>query len=279
MMNKFYHGMSRCCFFMLFVVTSATLHAQQKISIIPQPVSLQQKDGAFILDAKTNIRFKSARQDLKAAAVFFSACIKNIGGFALPFNGTTTKSVQLVLSNVKDIGDEGYLLTVSPVAIVITANSKAGIVYAMQTIFQLLPAVRTNAQLQIPCMEITDYPRFKWRGMHLDVSRHFFSPEAVKEYIDLMANYKMNTFHWHLTDDPGWRIEIKKYPLLTAVGAWRVNDAGIGWGAATPLNVAFQSPYGGFYTQHQVKEIIQYAAERNIEGSPAWLFADELVVN
>lgn len=252
----------------LLVFVPGILPAQQKISLIPQPVNLQQKEGAFVLDAGTNIRFSSARPELKAAAVFFAAGIKNIAGYSLSFNRTTTKSVQLILANVDGVGSEGYQLTVSPNTIVIKANNKAGIVYAMQTIFQLLPAVRTNAALQIPCVEITDYPRFKWRGMHLDVSRHFFSPEVVKEYIDLMAAYKMNMFHWHLTDDPGWRIEIKKYPLLTSVGAWRVNDAGVAWGAPIPANVAGQVPYGGFYTQQQVTEIIQYAAERNVTIVP-----------
>ena len=138
----------------------------------------------------------------------------------------------------------------------------------MQSIFQTLPQVRTNAPLKVPAMEIEDYPRFKWRGLHLDVSRHFFSPEVVKEYINLLASYKLNTFHWHLVDDQGWRIEIKKYPKLTAVGAWRVDHNDKAWESRPQAKEGQEASYGGFYTQEQIKEIIAYAAQRNVTIVP-----------
>ena len=164
--------------------------------------------------------------------------------------------------------DECYLLNLSLSSNVLIANPKAGIIYGMQTLFQTLPAIRTNAALQVPCMEVMDYPRFKWRGMHLDVSRHFFGPELVKEYINLMASYKMNMFHWHLVDDQGWRIEIKKYPLLTRVGAWRVDGNDKEWGSRQQPTTGEAATYGGYYTQEQIKDIVRYASERNVTIVP-----------
>jgi len=138
----------------------------------------------------------------------------------------------------------------------------------MLTILQTLPQVRTNAALQAPCMQVVDQPRFKWRGMHLDVSRHFFSSDFIKEYIDLLSAYKMNTFHWHLTDDSGWRIEIKKYPALTAIGAWRVDYTDMAWGSRPQAKPGEIPTYGGYYTQEQLKEIAAYAKIRNVTIVP-----------
>ena len=249
------------------------LPAQQPTSIIPQPVSIQLKDKTFTLDANTTIQYSGSNKELKAAADFFAAYIKEICGYRMPVNAGNKKSVQLQLStsaSIAIIGDEGYELKVTPATISIKANTKAGIIYGMQTIFQLLPAVRTNAIIQIPCMEVTDYPRFKWRGMMLDVSRHFFSPDMIKEFINLMASYKMNVFHWHLVDGSGWRLEIKKYPKLTQQAAWRVDDTNKPWNWADVLfNVdKNKATYGGYYTQQQVKEIVAYAQQRNITIVP-----------
>src|SRR6185437_11231391 len=177
---------------------------EQTISIIPQPVSLKAEPGKFIIDKNTTIIFNSKEKDLHSAANFLNSFIKNISGEALQINVKKSKSILLEIKKTATIGDEGYLLNVTPTSIKIIANTKTGIVYGMQSLFQTLPQIRTNAALGVPCMEITDYPRFKWRGMHLDDCRHFFGPEMVKEYIDLMSSYKFNTFHWHLTDDQGW---------------------------------------------------------------------------
>ena len=242
--------------------------AQNCVKIIPQPVSVVESAGSFFIDNNTYIDFKKSDKNLKAAADFFTTHIKDISGYKLTANKYLGKSILLKISNTADIGNEGYLLNVTPTSIEIIANSKIGVVYAVQSLFQVLPAVRTNAPLEIPCMKVKDYPRFAWRGMHLDVCRHFFGPEVVKEYIDLIAAYKMNVFHWHLVDDQGWRIEIKKYPKLTEVGAWRADRLSTGWRERTQAIAGEAQTYGGYYTQNQIKEIIAYASERNITIVP-----------
>jgi len=244
------------------------LFAQQSVNIIPKPVSLTINNGDFLIDENTSVLFDKNAAGLKAAAIFFTAYIKNISGYTLPFNAPDKKSIHLLIEKTATIGDEGYLLTVLPTSIKIVANTKTGIVYGMQSLFQTLPQIRTNAALSIPCMKITDYPRFKWRGMHLDVSRHFFSTDMVKEYIDLMGAYKFNTFHWHLTDDQGWRIEIKKYPKLTSAGAWRAARPGKEWSECKPTQPGEETNYGGFYTQQQIRDIVTYAQQRNITIVP-----------
>jgi len=242
--------------------------AQQVINIIPEPVSISVEDGRFIIDRNTSIIFNVKENDLLHSANFFKAFIKNISGYSLPVNVKKSKSIVLEIKNTDKIGDEGYLLDVSPNLIKIIANKKEGIVYGMQSLFQTLPQIRTNAELDVPCMKITDYPRFKWRGMHLDVSRHFFSPDMIREFIDLMSAYKFNTFHWHLCDAQGWRLEIKKYPKLTSVGAWRPDRQGINWREIGPSKEGERMDYGGYYTQQQVKDIVAYARERNITIVP-----------
>lgn len=250
------------------IIAPCCLLAQTTVNIIPAPVSLSVQEGQFLIDKNTAVKFDANNKDLLHATNFFNAFIKSISGEILPINSSTNKSISLQIKKTDNIGDEGYLLKVTPEAIQITANTKTGIVYGMQTLFQTLPHIRTNAILKIPCMEIVDYPQFKWRGMHLDVCRHFFSTDMVKEYIDLMATYKFNTFHWHLTDDQGWRIEIKKYPKLTSVGAWRADRTGIPWHESQPTQPGEATDYGGYYTQDQIKNIVAYAAERNITIVP-----------
>ncbi|MCB0775846.1 MAG: family 20 glycosylhydrolase [Chitinophagaceae bacterium] len=260
--------LSKYFFILGWFFLSLHLSAQQQVNIIPQPVSFHLNNGSFIIDNKTSLKFNASGKGLKEAARFFAGYIESVSGINLFENAGTSKVIELKLEKVPGIGDEGYLLIVTPVSIIISANSTAGIIYGMQSLFQTLPAVRTNAALTVPCLEIRDYPRFKWRGMHLDVSRHFFSPELVKEYIDLMAAYKFNTFHWHLTDDQGWRIEIKKYPKLAQVGGWRVDHTDLVWGQR-PQAVDGEAPtYGGYYTQQQIKEIVAYAALRNVTIVP-----------
>ncbi|PTN06293.1 family 20 glycosylhydrolase [Mangrovibacterium marinum] len=249
-----------CCPFLLF--------AENLLPIIPQPVSVQLKQGSFIIDGETGIQFDKTQQELKQAADFFANAVAHISAYQLVTNQQKTKTIALSLQELPTIGAEGYQLDVTPEKIDLRANTKAGIIYGMQSLLQLLPAIRTNAALEIPCLSITDYPRFKWRGMHLDVSRHFFGPEVVKEYIDLMASYKLNTFHWHLVDDQGWRIEIKKYPKLTDIGAWRVDQTQLPWDQRPQAKDGEKPTYGGYYTQEQIKEIVRYAAERNVTIVP-----------
>ncbi len=242
--------------------------AQPVINIIPKPVSLQVNPGDFTIDAQTSINYPVVQKKLQGAARFLKAGIHAVSGYELPSNKSGHKSIELSLDNKSVHGDEGYILQVSPAGIVIQAGTEAGIIYGIQSLLQTLPSVRTNAVLKVPAMEVIDYPRFKWRGMHLDVSRHFFSADVIKEYIDLMASYKMNVFHWHLCDDQGWRLEIKKYPKLTTVGAWRVERPGKNWGDREPAKAGEAANYGGYYTQEQVRDIIAYARERNITIIP-----------
>lgn len=257
-----------CMRFLIILFLPFSGLAQQAVSIIPAPVSMLKEEGNFTIDTNTAIIFPVKEKELFQAAQFFNGFIRNISGYSLPLNTEKEKSVSLEIKPTKKIGDEGYLLEVSPGSIKITANKKEGILYGMQSLFQTLPQIRTNAALTIPCIKITDYPRFKWRGMHLDVSRHFFSPEMIKEYIDLMAAYKFNTFHWHLCDAQGWRLEIKRYPKLTSIGAWRPERRGINWREVEPAKEGETANYGGYYTQQQVQEIVAYAKERNITIVP-----------
>ena len=242
--------------------------AQQVPNIIPQPVSIQMQPGNFVIDPLTTVQYSSAQKNLKPVADFFISAIKSISGYSLQVNTTGKKKVEFKIEAIASVGSEGYLMNVTPSSITIKANNKSGILYGVQSILQVLPPIRTNAQLEIPCMAITDYPRFKYRGMHLDVSRHFFGPELVKEYIDLMSYYKFNTFHWHLTDDQGWRMEVKKYPKLTSVAAWRVDHNDKVWSDRPQAREGEPATYGGYYTQEQIKEIVAYAAQRNITIIP-----------
>lgn len=259
--------MSKKWFLLLLLALPFAIRAQQ-ISIIPQPVSMEIKQGNFIIDKHTSVNYDPANAELKTAANYFTAYVRSLSGTELLHNRKASKTISLHIMPLAGIGEEGYLLAVSPTMISIKANNKKGIVYAMQTLFQLLPAIRTNEVLEVPSLEIKDYPRFSWRGMHLDVSRHFFGPEFIKQYIDLLALYKFNTFHWHLTDDQGWRIEIRKYPKLTSIGAWRVDETDLPWSSRPQATAGEKPTYGGYYTQEQVKDIVRYAALRNITIVP-----------
>lgn len=172
--------------------------------------------------------------------------------------------IVLQLINQESLGEEGYTLLINKNGIQLLANTPAGIFYAAQTLMQILPQ-QPGSKLSLNYVQISDVPRFAWRGLHLDVSRHFFSVDFIKKYIDLMSMYKFNTFHWHLTEDQGWRIEIKKYPLLTEIGSKRKE---------TILEKNFNpyigdnTPYEGFYTQEQIKEVVAYASSRHVTIVP-----------
>lgn len=250
------------------LMVQSALYSQQPLPLIPQPVETHLGTGNFVIDIHTTIQYPSSIPGIKASADFLVNAIQHIAGIRLAENQAAAKSIALVIDKQAGIHPEGYQLIVSSKKITIKAGDKAGIFYGLETVLQLLPAIQTNAVLSVPCLEINDYPRFPWRGMHLDVSRHFFGPDIVKEYIDLMASYKMNVFHWHLVDDQGWRIEIKKYPKLTETGAWRVDQTDKVWGERPQAKPGEAATYGGYYTQEQIKDIIRYAAERNITIVP-----------
>ena len=262
---------------LLLAVAPAWAASLDAPAIIPQPQSLELHPGTFVLSPATRVY---ADFDSRATARVLTDHLAPATGFSLSpatkFFGQSAipGAIFLTTKNASPrLGPEGYELTVTPDAIVIRAPAQAGLFYGVQTLLQLLPpaifspALATNVAWSVPCVQIADWPRFVWRGFMLDVSRHFFTKPEVETLLDAMALHKLNTFHWHLTDDHGWRIEIKAYPKLTAVGAWR---AGVGFGFATNSTTAYGSDgrYGGFYTQDDIREVVKYAAARHITIVP-----------
>ena len=236
----------------------------QNISIIPKPMEMSVGEGSFQLDENCFLQIDENNPEIKRIAGFLKEHLENFYGFKL--NGKKDgKAIQLKIISQLNLGNEGYLLKVNNSTIIITAAAPNGIFYGIQTLKQLLPVESENGILKVPVVDIKDQPRFAWRGSMLDVCRHYFPVSFIKKYIDILAMYKINTFHWHLTDDQGWRIEIKKYPLLTEISHWR-DETLVGRPGRT--NTFDGIGYGGFYTQEQAKEIIHYAAERYITVVP-----------
>jgi hexosaminidase len=246
-----------------------------RIKIIPEPVSLKDLGGVFTLSNSVGLAVTGTDEKLAGTAQWFAGQLKALTGITVKQKGFgKLRNINLILlaEYDKSLGEEGYSLTVEAFHIYLRANTSAGIFYGMQTLLQMVPprghlSKVTGWEWPIPCASITDYPRFGWRGLMLDVSRHFFTKEEVKRYIDEMVKYKYNTFHWHLTDDNGWRIEIKSLPQLTQKGAWRVERVGR-WGTFAPPQPDEDVPYGGFYTQDDIKEIIRYAQDRYVTILP-----------
>jgi hexosaminidase len=245
-------------------------------SIIPVPVEMKQLPGQFTLTRETSVSVLSKDQQVKRLGDYLSKKISIATGFNIVAGGTSKKNVIVLHLNEKPdgkIGKEGYALKVTENGVVVSANQPAGLFYGIQTLLQLLPKEISsrnkteNVKWVIEGIEITDYPRFSYRGIMLDVSRHFFSKEYMKEYIDQLAQFKYNRLHWHLTDDNGWRVEIKSLPKLTSVGAWRVPRTGT-FGSNEAPKPGEAPTYGGFYTQEDIKEIVQFAKERYIEILP-----------
>ena len=248
----------------------------QEISIIPEPMELIIGDGHFKLNSDTKIIVNSNDDKVKDLAQYFVEQFNTASGNSLKVivskeNNETKNAILFSDKNINiSLGDEGYTIKSGEHNIVLSGSPK-GLFYGVQTLFQLLPnEIYSSEKVKdinwnVPSVEIKDKPRFKWRGMHLDVGRFMFPVPFIKKYIDYIAMHKMNTFHWHLTEDQGWRIEIKKYPLLTEIGAWRK-------GTTVPeLNkpgVLDGKRYGGFYTQEEIKELVSYAQDRNITIVP-----------
>lgn len=256
---------------------AATAQSAPPISIVPKPVQVTRGTGQFTLSARTTI--VASRPD-SAVAERFARSLAPATGFTLRVRVGTAASAagsRIVFQHeTRDttIGDEGYRLDVKPQVVTIRSTTPAGAFYATQTVRELLPAsvfraaTVGDAHWTMPAVSIVDRPRFSYRGMHLDVARHFMPKEFVKKYIDLLALHKMNRFHWHLTDDQGWRLEIKKYPRLTTVGAWRDSTIVGRMVADTTKAVFDHKRHGGFYTQDDVREIVAYAADRFVTIVP-----------
>jgi hexosaminidase len=280
-------------------LAGAGLAGQQAYEIVPRPAALAPIEGAFTLDDRVRaVLSDPGHAELRAAAESWLAAVRASTGLRLPIAEDVEPGSPRTISFVLDdaiaetgaevaaepgaevdpepgvaVNAEAYRLRVDPTAVVLSAATPAGIFYATQTLRQLLP-VEVEGGLagdglvdgwSIPAVEIADAPRFRYRGMHLDVGRHMFPVEFIKKYLDLLALYKLNTFHWHLTEDQGWRIEIEKYPRLTEIGAYR---------RETILEKNFEPfvgdgvPYGGFYTQEEIRDVVAYAAERHITVIP-----------
>ena len=241
-------------------------------ALVPYPSSLTPQAGQFTLRPVTPI---VADARLRKLGQQLAGMLSPATGYDFPVRaGAPPATPHIALRiDARVTGTEGYALSVTARSVTISARSEAGIFYGMQTLRQLLPPdiyreARVTRAWSLAGTRITDAPRFAWRGMHLDVVRHFMPKEFVKKYIDLLAMHKMNRFHWHLTDDQGWRIEIKRYPKLTDIGAWRRQTL-IGPYRTTPGPEHFDGRrHGGFYTQDDVREIVAYAAERFITVVP-----------
>jgi hexosaminidase len=238
-----------------------------RFSIVPAPVSLEAHGGSFRLDPGTRIFVSDVGDtDVKGMAEIFAAPLRAASGLPLPItsDGGERGAIVLRVEPRADAAEESYHLHADRNGVTLSAATHAGLFRGLQTLRQLLPAGNAG-RWTVPAVEIDDAPRFAYRGMHLDVGRHFFPVPFVKKYIDLLALYKFNTFHWHLTEDQGWRIEIKKYPRLTEVGACR-NETQLGKNSRPYVGDATRSC--GFYTQDEIREVVAYAAQRHITIIP-----------
>ncbi len=270
---------------MLMALLNQAKMKEHLTGLVPRPQVVKWHKGNFVLDANTKIYAVGKVAETEAQT--FADMVRPALGFdmqilqgraeqALAVN-VPDNAIVMVITNKpartdfynNKITAEGYILKVMPRAVVVKAKAAAGLFYGLQTLRQLMPVqiygktVNKTVKWQAPCVEIADWPRFKWRGMMLDVSRHFFPATYIKRYLDLLAEHKVNVFHWHLTDDDGWRIEIKAYPRLTSIGAWRGPNE-----VLPPSRGSGNQRYGGFYTQQQIRDIVKYAAKLHINIMP-----------
>ena len=253
---------------------------EKTFSIVPQPAEIAAFEGEFRLGSNTKVAFENVSHRDATMLYIMDAFDKLFSINPIFTTPEKCKKNSVVFSLNKEpdpaLGDEGYRLNISKNKIRIQANTSAGLVYAFQTMYHLWdgmvnvsdPLKKNDPSITLPCVKIVDYPRFAWRGVHLDVCRHFFDVDFVKRYIDLLALYKFNVFHWHLTDDHGWRIEIDKYPKLTEIGAWRPERPDSEWRTPKPNQPGEPMTYGGFYTKDEIREVVEYAAARGINVMP-----------
>ncbi len=250
----------------LSLVASLAARAADPLPLIPLPASLERTDGSFPFTAETGIRYNAKLAT--EAGLLAGDLTKLTGGKPMM---ATKEQRSLIASEIlldidpgSDLPASGYRMEVTPKSIRIIGKDAAGAWYGTRTLLQMLPpATGKVTEASVPDLRITDEPRFGWRGMMLDVGRHYFPTEDIKTLLDWMAYHKLNVFHWHLSEDQGWRIEIKKYPKLTSVGAFRASSPPYG-----DRNGSDGTRYGGFYTQEQIKDIVAYASARHITIVP-----------
>ncbi|WP_282073622.1 glycoside hydrolase family 20 protein [Polaribacter atrinae] len=250
----------------------AKVFTTEDITVIPKPVALNLEQGSFEFTGKTTFVTTDASQ--KEVTKVLIDKFKNAAGWTLSISERAPENNFIQFTVDENLEKEAYKLEVNSSRVIISANGNAGFLYGIETLRQLLPvsieseSVVSNEQWQIPNLSITDNPRYKYRGLMLDVSRHFFEIDYLKKTIDRLAMLKMNVLHLHLVDDQGWRIEIKKYPKLTEVGAWRVDQEDKHWDGRDETSPDEKGTYGGFYTQDQLKDLVAYAATKNVEIIP-----------
>jgi hexosaminidase len=256
---------------LLAMVLSAQLFAQTKYAILPKPTRLDEKSGSFTIPSRLAIAVPAGNDNVRQIAQLFADQIaKSSGNTPAITTGKASKGISFVLEKEGSLGAEGYKLTVSPRSISIAAEQPQGFFYGVQSLMQLMPsAVFSPTKVEgvtwsVPACIIDDRPRYSYRGSMLDAGRNFMPVPFIKKYIDLLALHKMNTFHWHLTEDQGWRIEIKKYPELTTIGSKRSETMK---GHYTEAKYDGK-PYGGFYTQEQIKDVLKYAEDRFVNVIP-----------
>ncbi|HXB31592.1 MAG TPA: family 20 glycosylhydrolase [Puia sp.] len=261
----------------LLIFSELLVFSQKKgnaISIIPEPVNIKRLAGYYKLPDPISLSIPNL-PELKLTTAGILSKLSVTGKKVSIAKNSNMASIRFILNKTtdKEIGDEGYRLSVKSSGILVTANKPAGLFYGSQTIWQLLPQeIVSNTSIktvswQIPLVEITDYPRFAWRGLMFDVARHFFTIKDVEDFIDQMVQYKFNLLHMHLTDDEGWRIEIKSLPRLTSVGAWNVKREGY-FGTFSPIPKDEPRHYGGFYTQDDIRALVKYAQDRFVNILP-----------
>jgi len=244
---------------------SRKMTTKTTIMIIPEPVHYESTEGHFVLTEAAGI---FSENSCKKASEILRQALQPSTGFSLP-DVTDARAAKIRITEVKGQGVEGYQLEVTASGIEIRASAEAGWFYAIQTLRQLLPPAIfrsgpvTGMEWTVPCVKIEDRPRFGWRGMMLDTARHYFPVDDIKRFLDQMAQYKYNVFHWHLVDDQGWRLEIKRYPRLVEIGSKRAESPRPG-----NRNEGDGIPHGGYYSQEEVRNIVSYATERHIMVVP-----------
>jgi hexosaminidase len=244
----------------LLYILIFNVKAQNTIQVIPQPDQIKTSNGVFSLNGETSISYTGG-ETAKPIAQKLAMLLSRSSGykFVVLAKNNSTSGIIFKLEKLQQTNPESYKLTIKPKQILVSASTAQGLFYGLQTLRQLFPKAiesenSTPTNWTVSCCTINDAPRYSYRGLHLDVSRHFFDKKFIMKYIDMMSLYKYNTFHWHLTDDQGWRIQIKKYPFLTKKSAFRVECSG--------------DTTGGFYTQDDIKEVVAYASERFVNVIP-----------
>lgn len=256
-------------FVALLVSCAVKVSEQPEVSVIPRPQSVRVDEGTFCISKDTKVYLEDSSEEMLRIVGFLNEKFSNAAGFELQVVDVRPDE-NVICFMAAAMPSESYAINVQPASIGVEYGDGAGAFYALQTLFQLLPVEIYSQERQkgidwvVPCCAIEDAPRFQYRGMHLDVCLHYFDFEFLKKYIDVMAAHKVNRFHWHLTEDQGWRLEIKKYPLLTEKGQWR-KETVVG---SLSSGVYDGIPHGGYYTQEQVKELVKYAADRYVTIIP-----------